>query len=220
MRYNTANANHLQKTHPPSQKFASMPFWQSERHSEEIAGQLSALGAFGEVKRAIPEQLPTATGGLSKERNMPGQSHTFAEDKFREMLRAAGCRVTAQRLLLLKLLHDSEGHAGADDLYHMARARDPRLSLSTVYRTLNILKEVGLVHELHLDDEHHHYELAAKSTHHHLICQDCGNVMEINCLFVNEILSHIEAEHDFKVMNRRIEFMGYCANCQAVEREG
>jgi len=157
---------------------------------------------------------------IIEERNMPRQSHTFAEDKFREMLRMADCRVTAQRLLLLKLLHDCEGHASADDLYHMARAREPRLSLSTVYRTLNKLKETGLVHELHLDDEHHHYELADKGTHHHLICQGCGKVMEINCLFVNEILSHIETEHDFKVMNRRIEFMGYCASCQAVEQEG
>ncbi len=145
--------------------------------------------------------------------------HTFAEDKFREMLRAADCRVTEQRLLLLQLLHDCEGHAGADDLYHLARARDPRLSLSTVYRTLNKLKEVGLVHELHLDDEHHHYELAAKGNHHHLICQGCGEIVEIRCFLVDEMLSHLETEHAIKITNAQIEFTGYCADCWAAKRK-
>ena len=146
---------------------------------------------------------------------MSAHPHTLVEDRFREMLRAAGCRVTAQRLLLLQLLHDSKGHAGADDLYHLARARDPRLSLSTVYRTLNKLREVGLVHELHLDQEHHHFELAAEDSHHHLICQSCGKVLEMKCFLVDEILSHIEAQHDFKVTGTQMEFVGYCVDCQA-----
>ncbi len=148
---------------------------------------------------------------------MSDQSHTFAQDKFREMLRAAGCRVTAQRMLLLKLLHDCEGHLGADDLYHLARTREPRLSLSTVYRTLNRLKRTGLVCELHLDDEHHHYELADKGNHHHLICQGCGKIIEIKCFLIDEILSHIEEDHDFEVTNTQMEFLGYCADCQSVK---
>lgn len=151
---------------------------------------------------------------------MSQKSRTFIEDKLREMLRASGCRVTSQRLLLLKLLHDYEGHVGADDLYHIARVHDPRLSLSTVYRTLGKLKEVGLVCELHLDDEHHHYELADKSNHHHhLICQGCGRVVELRCFLVDEVLSHIEAEHGFKVTNRQMEFLGYCANCPEIKQE-
>ena len=150
---------------------------------------------------------------------MSVQPHTFAEDKFREMLHTAGCRVTAQRLLLLKLLHDSEGHVSADDLYHLARSFNPRLSLSTVYRTLNKLKKVGLVDELHLDDEHHHYELVGEGNHHHLICQGCGRILEIKCFMVDEMLSHIETDHNFKVTHTQIEFLGYCADCQAMEQE-
>jgi len=150
---------------------------------------------------------------------MPDQPHTFVEDKFRDMLHGAGCRATVQRLLLLKLLHDCQGHVGADDLYHMARARDPRLSLSTVYRTLSKLKEVGLVHELHLDDEHHHYELAGRGSHHHLICHGCGKVVEIKCFLVDEVLSHIDKEHDFRVTSTQMEFLGYCANCQTVKSD-
>lgn len=144
---------------------------------------------------------------------MAERSHNFAEDKFREMLRAAGCRVTVQRVLLLRLLHDCEGHVSADELYRAARARDPRLNLSTVYRTLTRLKETGLVNELTLDGEHRHYELANKSNHHHLICQNCGKVIEIKCFLVDEVLSHIQMEHGFRTTMTQMEFMGYCADC-------
>jgi Fur family ferric uptake transcriptional regulator len=155
------------------------------------------------------------TGMAVKEWNMSVQPHTLIKDKFREMLHAASCRVTSQRLLLLELLHDCDSHVGADDLYHLARSQDPRLSLSTVYRTLNKLKEVGLVHELHLDDDHHHYELVGKGNHHHLICLGCGKIIEIRCFLVDEILTHIEADHNFKVTHTQIELTGYCADCQA-----
>lgn len=144
---------------------------------------------------------------------MPERS--LAEEKLREMLHKAGCRVTAQRLLLLRLLHDSKGHAGADDLYRLARAHDPRLNLSTVYRTLNKLKEVGLVHELHLDGEHHHFELAVRGSHHHLICEQCGKIIETKCFLVDDVLGHIEQEHGFRVTNTQMEFRGYCADCGA-----
>ncbi|MFZ5918050.1 MAG: Fur family transcriptional regulator [Chloroflexota bacterium] len=149
---------------------------------------------------------------------MAEQPHSFAEDKLREMLHQARCRVTSQRLLLLQMLHDAEGHVGADDLYHLARQRDPRLSLSTVYRTLGKLKEVGLVDELHLDDEHRHYELMGKGDHHHLICERCGRVTEIKCFLVDEILAHIEAEHDFTVTGTRLEFLGYCRDCSQAQQ--
>jgi len=131
------------------------------------------------------------------------------------MLRDAGCRVTSQRLLLLQLLYNCESHVGADDLYHLARAQDPRLSLSTVYRTLNTLEEMNLVHELDLGDEHRHYELAGKGSHHHLICLECGKITEIDCTLVDETLAHIEAQHDFVVTDTQIEFTGYCADCKA-----
>lgn len=149
---------------------------------------------------------------------MSEKSYTFAENRFRKMLRAAGCRVTSQRVLLLRLLHDCEGHAGADDLYQLARVHDPRLSLSTVYRALNKLKEMGLIHELHLDEEHHHYELVVKGNHHHLICQGCGKVIEVECVLVDEMLAHIEAQHGFTVASAQMEFIGYCADCQARSR--
>jgi Fe2+ or Zn2+ uptake regulation protein len=129
------------------------------------------------------------------------------------MLHTAGYRATAQRLLLLQLLQDAQSHTGADDLYARAHGRDPRLSLSTVYRTLNSLKEAGLVRELHLDQDHHHYELADKDAHYHLICHTCGKVIEIECSVVDEMLSRIQDRYDFYVTGSQMEFVGHCVAC-------
>ena len=76
----------------------------------------------------------------------------------RDALRAEGYRMTKQRDTLLDVIEHAEGHLDADGIYDLARKRDPRISLSTVYRTLNLLKHHDLVDELHLSEEHHHYE--------------------------------------------------------------
>ena len=138
-----------------------------------------------------------------------------AKDRFREVLHAAGYRATPQRLLLLGLLQDSKVHTSADDLYAQAHARDPHLSLSTVYRTLNSLKEAGLVRELHLDQDHHHYELADKEDHYHLVCQACGQVLEVECFVIDEMLSLIQDRYSFQLTSTQMEFVGLCVDCQA-----
>jgi Fur family ferric uptake transcriptional regulator len=149
---------------------------------------------------------------------MQSKPSRSAEDKFRDILRTAGYRATTQRLLLLRLLQDNKGHTSADDLYARAHARDPRLSLSTVYRTLNSLKEAGMVRELHLDQDHHHYELADKEDHYHLVCQGCGRVLEVECFVIDEMLSRIQDRYQFQVTGTQMEFVGYCAGCQARQR--
>ena len=145
---------------------------------------------------------------------MSEPSRVVTKERLRELLHEAGCRVTAQRVLLLQLLHDCESHVGADDLYHMARTHDPHLSLSTIYRTLNSLKQVGLVHELHLDEEHHHYELAGKGDHYHLVCCDCGKVTEVDRALVDDMLARLQAQYKFQIIDTSLEFAGYCADCQ------
>jgi Fur family ferric uptake transcriptional regulator len=145
---------------------------------------------------------------------MGKSSDRSTEGRLREMLREAGYRATAQRLLVLRLLQNTKGHAGADDLYTSAHARDPNLSLSTVYRTLNSLKEAGLVRELHLDQEHHHYELVDGAAHYHLVCQTCGKVIEVECSLVDDMLSRIQDRYEFQVTGSEMELVGYCADCR------
>jgi Fur family transcriptional regulator, ferric uptake regulator len=84
-------------------------------------------------------------------------------------VKAGGKRITPQRRLVLRVLFEAGGHLDAREVYERVRQFDARLSLATVYRTLAVLKQMGAVRELHLDQEHHHYELDGKDDHSHLI---------------------------------------------------
>jgi Fur family ferric uptake transcriptional regulator len=129
-------------------------------------------------------------------------------------LRTAGKRVTPQRKLVLDILAASEDHLNAYDIYERARRHDAQLSLSTVYRTLGMLKEIDAVRELHLDDEQHHYELADKEEHSHLICLGCGQIIEVDGAVFEEAASAAGATHDFVIVSAQIELSGYCSECR------
>lgn len=135
-------------------------------------------------------------------------------------LRAAGKRITSQRRLVVDILAQSSGHLDAADIYERGRQRDPRLSLSTVYRTLSMLKETGVVRELHLDDEHHHYELDANDEHSHLVCLGCGRIIEVDSTAFAQAASAVGAAHGFEIASAQVELSGYCAKCRPPEPEG
>ncbi len=129
-------------------------------------------------------------------------------------LRAAGKRITPQRRLVVTILAEADGHLDAYDIYERGRRQDARLSLSTVYRTLAVLKEAAVVRELHLDDEHHHYEFDDKDGHSHLVCLSCGRVIEVDTAAFAEV-AVVEGEvHDFEIASAQVELAGYCASCR------
>jgi len=137
------------------------------------------------------------------------------DDKALEILRAEGKRITRQRGLLLQVIREGEGHLDADEIYRLVREKDPRISLSTVYRNLNLLRELGLISELHLDQEHHHYEMRDETEHYHLICSNCGRVIEFHSPLVRELKSQIGAERDFLIERVHIDLVGRCAECRS-----
>ena len=132
----------------------------------------------------------------------------------RQILRAEGKRVTPQRALLLRIIRESGGHLDADEIYRQARESDPRISLSTVYRTVKLLKELGLVEELHFGEEHHHYEMATGKVHHHLLCTGCGQIVEFESPVLDELLAALEREHGFALGRVQIDAVGRCQECQ------
>lgn len=134
------------------------------------------------------------------------------KDSDRKILRQAGKRITPQRVLILETMREAGGHLDADEIHRLAKQKAPRLSLSTVYRTLAVLKEAGLVDELHLGEEHHHYEIKGDG-HHHLICQGCGKVVEFECPFSQDLLRDLGEEHDFEITGIHLDLVGYCAEC-------
>lgn len=132
-----------------------------------------------------------------------------------KVLRAEGKRVTGQRTLLLKIIRESKGHLDAGEIYRRARARDPRISLSTVYRNLNLLRDLGVITELHLDEEHHHYELREEAEHYHLICSNCDRVVEFDSSSMGSTIERIGAEQGFLIEHVHIDLVGRCQECRA-----
>ena len=130
----------------------------------------------------------------------------------RSVLNVTGLRVTSQRALILEVIR--HGHLDADEIYRQAREKQPRLSLSTVYRTLQVLKKLGLVEELHFDDAHHHYEVKPSSEHHHLVCLGCGKVVEFECPLSPKMKEDIAREKGFEVTGVEIRMTGYCPKCR------
>jgi len=130
----------------------------------------------------------------------------------RKALKASGMRATSQRALILEAIR--RGHLDADEIYRQVRRKRPRLSLSTVYRTLRIFKELGLVEELHFDETHHHYEMKSSSEHQHLMCLDCGKIMEFEYPLSQNIKRNIAREKDFEVTGVEIQVTGYCSKCR------
>ena len=131
------------------------------------------------------------------------------------LLRAQGLRVTPQRRLVLRLLREQGGHLSADELYRLARDRQPRISLSTVYRALDVFEELGLVRALHLEGEHHRYEIAREGEHHHMICLGCGRVIEFECAHCAETHQELAERYGFQITGSRVQLLGYCVGCQA-----
>jgi Fe2+ or Zn2+ uptake regulation protein len=136
-----------------------------------------------------------------------------------EMQELKGQRITSQRRLLLDLLRQSEGHLDADELYRRAKEQEPRLSLSTVYRSLHLFKELGLIEERHFIEEHHHYEARSETEHHHVVCRGCGKVIEFECPFASKMKEDVSRQTGFEIFDVEVSMKGYCEHCRQ-EREG
>jgi Fur family ferric uptake transcriptional regulator len=122
-------------------------------------------------------------------------------------------RSTEQRQLIQEILQQADGHLDADEIYHQARLRSPRISLSTVYRNLQVFKELGLVEE-HQFGNRRCYEPAPQAEHHHLVCLGCGRVLEFKCPSTAKLKSRIKKEEGFRVTEAEVRLAGYCLECQ------
>ena len=131
-----------------------------------------------------------------------------------QALNTSGLRITNQRALILDIIRQRKGHLDADEVYRLAREKQPRLSLSTVYRTLLTLKKLNLVEELHFDEAHHHYEVKPPAEHHHLVCLSCGRVIEFKYPLASLIKKNVADAKDFEITGSEVRMTGYCPTCR------
>src|SRR5215467_11297931 len=143
----------------------------------------------------------------------------MAVSGIKDSLKRRGVRLTRQRQILLDLIDRSGQHLDAERLYQMAKEHDAKLNRVTVYRTLKLLKEGGLVDELdlmHYGGDQHYYETRLKQEHAHIICLRCGKVEEFFGETLSKLRKQIESHFGFQVLLARTEVGGYCAHCQTL----
>jgi Fe2+ or Zn2+ uptake regulation protein len=131
-----------------------------------------------------------------------------------EKIRRPGTRLTGQRRLIFEIISRSDGHLDADEIYGQARQEKPRISLSTVYRTLGKFKEMGLITEHHLGQDHHHYEARHSTDHHHFVCEQCGSVIEFRFPLARQVVQNVSALRDFYVTGAEVHITGLCGRCR------
>jgi Fur family ferric uptake transcriptional regulator len=134
-------------------------------------------------------------------------------------LRKRGIRLTRQRQILLDLIDKSGQHLDAEQLYQLAKEKDPKLNRVTVYRTLKMLKAGGLVDELdlmHWQGDQHYYETRLKQEHAHVVCLRCGKVEEFYGEPLQRLRRQIESHFGFQILVARTEVGGYCSHCQVL----
>ena len=125
-----------------------------------------------------------------------------------------GYRLTPQRLMILSAIENSDSHISAEEIYAQVRARYPQVNISTVYRTLELLKELELVTEISLGDGRVRYHCMGKGHHHHLVCQRCGEVIDVEESMLNRLWDEIGQRYDFRVDMKHLAFFGLCARCR------
>jgi len=143
----------------------------------------------------------------------------MAIESIRGSLKKKGVRLTRQRQILLELIDKAGQHLDAERLFQMAKERDPKLNRVTVYRTLKMLKQGGLVDELdlmHYGGDQHYYESRLKREHAHVICLRCGKVEEFFAEALQQLQKEIESHLGFQVLLSRTEVGGYCPHCQTI----
>ena len=133
----------------------------------------------------------------------------------REELHARGLRWTPQRRLILDVLAATQGHVTGSDIVERCRARDPETTPSTVYRTLDVLEELGYLHHSHGADGREEYHVLPQSEHAHLQCEDCGRSWEIEPAEANELVAGLQRARGFRVHVGHLTIAGRCAECGA-----
>ncbi|MFH0847279.1 MAG: Fur family transcriptional regulator [Chloroflexota bacterium] len=137
-----------------------------------------------------------------------------SEKRLVSALRQNGFKLTPGRRLLIGLITASHEHLTPAELFERARKINPGISLVTVYRTLELLMGLGFICQVHSEGDCHSYLLRPEARHHHhLVCADCGRVIDFTGCNLSALEARITRKTGFKVESHLLEFSGKCASC-------
>ena len=124
-------------------------------------------------------------------------------------------RLTPQRLAVLKVLAVSEGHPTVERIYETVRAEFPTTSIATIYKTVNLLKQLNEVLELGFPDGSNRYDGNKPYPHPHVICTKCKKIIDPNLGSLKDLTKEVINETGFQILNHRVDFFGTCRDCQS-----
>ncbi|MGC9521188.1 MAG: Fur family transcriptional regulator [Anaerolineae bacterium] len=134
-------------------------------------------------------------------------------------LRARGNRITPQRIAILQVLATSDRHLSAEQIYEQVRADFPTTSLSTIYKTISLLKEMDEVLELGFGDMGSRYEARNPEPHPHLICIRCRKIIDLDASALDDLPAQVARDTGYDIVSHRLDLFGICPECQKREQQ-
>lgn len=142
---------------------------------------------------------------------------THITTDYETIIRSAGHRVTPQRVLILDAVCDGGGHTTLGEVYARVRQFDPSIDRSTLYRSLKLFVDLGLVVSADTGDGETYYEITKPHRHHHLVCRQCGKEEEIDHTLLQSTFDKVFQQYSFKLDNDHLVLFGTCRDCQQLQ---
>jgi Fur family ferric uptake transcriptional regulator len=143
-----------------------------------------------------------------------GDAGTLWRDDIAQALRQAGYRLTQPRLAVLRVLQEADAYLSPLEIHERAKRVYRHLGLVTVYRTLEVLDELGIVRRVHTRGQCHGYA-RAKDDRHYLVCRHCDHIIEFPCDGLGALIDHVQRRTGYHIEAHLLELTGLCPNCQA-----
>jgi Fur family ferric uptake transcriptional regulator len=142
------------------------------------------------------------------------------ESEIVELLRESGQRPTPQRVMILSILRHREGHLTAAEILAEVKKEYPYVDISTIYRTMNALRELRLVSETDMGSGEYSYEWRLPESHHHLVCRQCGAELSLESTYLEGIAARLLEDYGFRAEMDHLAIFGLCRECQQAPADG
>ena len=137
---------------------------------------------------------------------------------FKKHIQGHQLKLTRQRQIILDTFLDMPHHVSAEELYEASVKKNAAIGLATIYRTLHLLCQSGLVQGREFGDGQTRYEVVYNHNHHdHLVCTRCGKIIEFENMDIEFLQEEVAREHSFQINSHKLELYGYCQDCQEKE---
>ncbi len=137
-----------------------------------------------------------------------------------ESLREEGYRLTPQRMMILGIILDTDQHMTAEEIHQRVCQQYPFVDISTVYRTLQLLKKLRLLSETDLGGGRVEYELTQEARHHHLVCRKCGETFALDDEVIDPLRARLMEKHGFEADMEHFAIFGVCEGCGTKSAQG